>query len=190
MISALFPLLFACTAPEDTGAPQEEDSAAPCEADPTDANDNGVTDDCERELLGSFTTDSSRLFESTEHVEVWLAYDTDGALSTWVQFQPGIEARLDDMGPFTVETSTLDGWDAVQARLVDDVDEKLATRAISLDGGKTQVWPADESDLGIYGELSGAEIHALGMEVASWETGPEEGYMSVTWTFFGAADVQ
>jgi hypothetical protein len=166
-----------------------DDTAAPCETNPADANDNGVTDACERELLGTFQTDSSRLFESTEHVEIWLAYDTDGAASTWVQFQPGIEARLDDQGPFTVETADLTGWDAVEARLTDDVDERLATRAISLDGGRTQLWPADESYLGIYGELDGADIHALSMEVVSWETGPEEGYMSVAWYFYGAADV-
>lgn len=182
-------LLIGCSGNHvDTGDSLSDDTGSTnaCGASAADLNNNGVADACERDLLATFQTDVSVLFDPTKDIVAWLAFDTDGAESTWVQFQPGIEAWYDNPGPFTVDTADLEGWAAVEARLVDDVDEPLCTRVVQQDFDRTHLWSWQESYLGIFGKLKGDVINALGMEVVYWDLSPTGEDMSVAWYFFGA----
>lgn len=151
----------------------------------SDTNGNGTPDACERELLGSFTSSRSVLESTSQTLTVQLAYDTDLAISQWVTFEPALELTVDDMGPVSMATAELDGWEEVELRLSDDVDEMVTIRLIGVDDGLTELWPWLESFLGV--DLDeGASVNELSVEILDWESGQDEDAVETEWVLYGA----
>lgn len=184
MVSALYPLLIACTAPKHTGTPQEQDSAEACEDNPSDANDNGVTDDCERELLASFRTETILLGEPSEHVLAWLVCRNDAEI--WIAVQPGLEATLENRGPFVADTATLDGWDAFRVCSAEVGGQRVGTEVTLLDYQLDAGGAGTAASIGTFEALVDDDVHELAMQVVVWEFFETEYKMEIAWYFFGA----
>jgi hypothetical protein len=187
----IWPLLIAflgCSPgpPQESGDP--DGTPSHCSDDPDDANTNGVADACERELLGSFQTETIFLDEPAEHVLVWLACRVDA--DVWNEVQPGIEVRLDDQGPLAAETATLDGWDAFRDCSARAGGQNIGTYVRLLD------YPlAYESGAGVASNIDDFEaleeddIYEIAVKVVSWEL-QEEDKLVLSWYFFGAPGVR
>lgn len=185
----LLAVLLACSGGTDTG----EGGETPEECTPTevseDLNGDGVRDTCEDELLYEFiATGDEHLFAETASAAVGLqiAYDTNGAVSTWTTFEPPLALSYEDFGPVRREGRSLSGWADLAARITDEVDETQTLVLTFPDDGERVIWRDEESQLG-QNVLKHDVLNEVEFEVLEWTRSDEHpDTIGVRWALYGA----
>ena len=196
----LLGLLGACT-PEptddttgETGAPDtcpdsdgdgvcDGDDACPGADDGQDDDDDGIPDACELDWLSIFETSQNFMDTTSTRLGVQLAYDTHLATSQWVIFEPPLEIGHD--APLTTGwTRDLGGWEGVQQRLTDGVDEDFCTYVTGLEDDFHQALTLREDYYDLSG-LEGAVINQVEIEARSWDHDEATQTALFRWTFYG-----
>jgi hypothetical protein len=160
-----------------------EDDVCPGADDGQDADGDSVPDACEIDLLGSMDTSQNFLETSSTRLGVQLAYDTHLATSQWLIFEPPLEVGH-DAPEATAWTRDLGGWDAVQARLTDGVDEDFCTYVTGLEDDFHQAMTLREDYYDLSG-LEGAIINQVQLEVRDWQHEEETQTAIFSWSFYG-----
>lgn len=162
----------------------DADDLCPGEDDGLDEDGDGTPDGCQLDELGRFDTLRTLVPTTSTQLELQLAYDTSGAMSTWTIFEPPlVVGRLE---PDRVSTDTLTGWEGVEERLTDHTDEQLMVRIIGVQDGVKASQVYEEADLSGLSALTGVHaIREVGAEALRWEEAGDEIALELQWSFFG-----
>ncbi len=159
------------------------DDACPGDDDNQDHDADGIPDGCEDDWLAVFETSVNFMDTSSTVLGVQLAYDTHLAISQWIIFEPPVEIGHSAMMT-EAHTRDLSGWDAVQERLTDGVDENFCTYVTGLEDDFHQALTLREDYYDLTG-LEGAVINRLELEGRDWETEDDPQTAKFRWTFYG-----
>ena len=162
-----------------------EDDVCPGADDRQDADADGVPDACEVDPLGSMDTSQNFLETTSARLGVQLAYDTHLATSQWLIFEPPLEIAQ-DAPEATAWTRDLSGWEDVQARLTDGVDENFCTYVTGLEDDFHQALTLREDYYDLSG-LGGAVINQVQLQARDWEQEDETQTAIFRWSFYGYA---
>ncbi len=172
-----------CPDADEDGVCDAQDQC-PGKNDGVDRDEDGTPDGCQLDPVGSFSTIRTLVPTTSTELEVQLAYDTDGALSTWTIFEPPLVVGED--APHRVETSSLSGWDDIEERLTDDTLALITVRIVGVQDGQKASQVYEESKLPGLEALQGVRrMNEVEVSASRWEWENEELGLVLQWSFYG-----